>query len=363
MNKWFILVIAIVCGLAGCRSGPALRDVGSRADSISSYIKHKSDSLMKDDGQIPGLLIALRERGHTYYYTTGFADPDRKKVFDSLTVFEVGSVTKTFTAYVLEAVLLQRNISDTSRIINFLPDSVKANQHLAGITFLQLMNHTSGLPRLPDNMDLFSDFTHPYDNYSEELMLSFLKQFKGGKSGSYNYSNLAAGLAGWLAGRIAGKTYTELLEENIFSAFLLGKQLNASDTNKAQGYFEGNKTDFWGMNVLGPAYVVKSSPDQLLNYLNAMAMAKDSVASKVINKMLEPSIYLSPKSNVCRGWHTIESKNRPTIYWHNGATYGFSCFAAFVRDTDKAVVVVANYFNKNAVTDALGIKAIQLLSD
>jgi hypothetical protein len=58
---------------------------------------------------------------------------------------------------------------------------------------------------------------------------------------------------------------------------------------------------------------------------------------------------------VGRGWHTLEKKNNQVIYWHNGGTFGFSTFAAFVKDTRQAVIVVVNKFNSNAVSDGLGI--------
>jgi hypothetical protein len=51
----------------------------------------------------------------------------------------------------------------------------------------------------------------------------------------------------------------------------------------------------------------------------------------------------------------LEQKGKPTIYWHNGGTYGFSTFAAFVKDTKRSVVVVVNQFNQNQVSDGLGI--------
>ncbi len=50
-------------------------------------------------------------------------------------------------------------------------------------------------------------------------------------------------------------------------------------------------------------------------------------------------------------------KNKPVIYWHNGGTYGFSTFAAFVKQTNQWVMVVVNKFDKNdTVSDKLGMQ-------
>jgi len=69
---------------------------------------------------------------------------------------------------------------------------------------------------------------------------------------------------------------------------------------------------------------------------------------------------LSATVGVARGWHFNVAKNKPVIYWHNGGTYGFSTFAAFVKETGQWVMVVVNQFNKNnIVSDRLGMQIVQ----
>ncbi|MEI9909926.1 MAG: serine hydrolase [Bacteroidota bacterium] len=87
----------------------------------------------------------MLNNGERKYYNFGFADPDKKMLFDSATIFEIGSITKTFTAYVLESILTEKGINDSSAVWNIFPDSVQQIKALESITFLGLMNHTSGL--------------------------------------------------------------------------------------------------------------------------------------------------------------------------------------------------------------------------
>ena len=54
-------------------------------------------------------------------------------------------------------------------------------------------------------------------------------------------------------------------------------------------------------------------------------------------------------------------KDKPIIYWHNGGTYGFSTFAAFIKGQQKAVIVVINKFNQNNISDGLGIAIMKEL--
>jgi hypothetical protein len=101
----------------------------------------------------------------------------------------------------------------------------------------------------------------------------------------------------------------------------------------------------------------------MLQYLETMSrpQAKTSRQTTLIAKLLQPTVAISPAVSVCRAWHTLQQKGKPTIYWHNGGTYGFSTFAAFEKDQGKAVIVVVNQFNKNGVSDMLGVTIIKKL--
>ncbi|MFZ1369400.1 MAG: serine hydrolase, partial [Ferruginibacter sp.] len=135
-------LICSFCCVVFFNSSVAQTGIQKQDDSI----QYLADSLYSKE-KLPGIFIGILNNGKRSFYQAGFADPDRQMPFDSSTTFEIGSITKTFTAYVLTAVLMENNISETGPVINYLPDSVRQNQHLSSISFLSLMNHTSGLPR------------------------------------------------------------------------------------------------------------------------------------------------------------------------------------------------------------------------
>ena len=132
-------------------------------ENLSGFIQQQTDSIYKKES-LPGFFVGVLNNGERLFFNTGFADPEKKMPYDSATMFEIGSITKTFTAYVLTAVLMKNKIAETDFIVKYLPDSVRQNQNLNKISFLNLMNHTSGLPRLPENMKLDSS-RQPYENY------------------------------------------------------------------------------------------------------------------------------------------------------------------------------------------------------
>lgn len=332
------------------------------AGITANFIKNKVDSAFNKN-EVASIFVGVINNDKPFYYSKGFANPDTKLVFDSATLFEIGSITKTFTAYVLQKVLDEKSIADTTSILSYLPDSLQQNMALEKITFLSLLNHTSGLPRLPGNMKLSIDDKAPYDQYTSASLFGFLKTCTPVPNGKSNYSNLGMGLAGVLAERISKRTYAVLLEENIFRPFQMIGTLEAfsKDANKSQGFFDKEEVPYWNMNVLAPAGGIKCTGNEMMAYLQYMAIPKDPAAKKTITQILQPTVAVNARVNVCKAWHTLEEKDKPVIYWHNGGTYGFSTFAAFIKGQQKAVIVVVNKFNQNATSDGLGIAIMKEL--
>lgn len=357
-SHFFLAAIVVVSILLACQQLKT-----QPHEPLDTFILRKGDSLYKKS-KVPGVFVGVLTNGEREFYNFGYADPVRKQPFDSAMAFEIGSITKTFTAYVLQSVLNEKGISDTTSIISYLPDSLQKNKALEGITFISLLNHTSALPRLAENMDLETNMMQPYADYTLDMMFDYLESCTPKPDGRSYYSNLGATLAGVLAERISGKPYRTLLDEYIFTPFKLNTpRTPVSEINsKAQGHFMGSASDYWNMNVMMPAGGIICSTDELLTYLQRMS--QPSAASKdIVEDLLTPTVAISRTLRVGKGWHITEEKNKPALYWHNGGTYGFSTYAAFLRDQGKAVVVVVNEFNKNQVSDELGDLIIRKLRD
>ncbi|RYZ60514.1 MAG: class A beta-lactamase-related serine hydrolase [Chitinophagaceae bacterium] len=337
------------------------QQVSTAAKDLQQFVRQKGDSLLQAE-KLPGILVGVLDGNSRQFFSFGFADPANKLSFDSATIFEAGSITKTFTAYLLQTVLQEKGISDTTSILPYLPDSVQGNKALAPVTFLSLLNHTSGLPRLPANFPLAS--TAPYDKYTAADLFAFLKQSKPAPDGKSNYSNLGAGLAGWLAQSLSGKAYKTILHDYIFGPFSM-KDAAAATGRKAQGHFGTTQLPFWNMDVLFPAGGLQCSASDILHYLARMSQPQreKSVHAAVVEKLLQPTATVSPVMHIGRAWFGFTQTDKPTIYWHNGGTYGFSTFAGFSKGTSQAVIVVVNQFNKNTASDGLGIAILQKMME
>lgn len=130
----FSLILAGFSGLLSCAQQNSAAD-------LALFVKQKADSNIAKT-KVPGILIFYSNKGEKGFYTTGYADPATQKKFDENTFFEIGSITKTFTAYVLMSVLRDHKIPDTASILPYLPEEVQQNKALSAIRFVNLVNHT-----------------------------------------------------------------------------------------------------------------------------------------------------------------------------------------------------------------------------
>ncbi|PJE46655.1 MAG: hypothetical protein CUR34_08490 [Sediminibacterium sp.] len=317
-------------------------------------IQAKLDSLFKLN-TVPGILVGSSVKGKHQFYTVGFADKKLNLAFTPETQFEIGSISKTFTAFILESVLQENNIADTILITQFLPDSLIKNKAITNIQILHLLNHTSGLPRLPENIGIPQDRLQPYANYDKEQLYYYLSKADPQTFGRVAYSNLGAGLAGVIAENISGKSYEQLLSEYINKPFQLkhtGIQ-SAKKMPKATGYFGNEVATYWNMNVLVGAGGIKSDATDLLKYLDFIS---SNQSIPVVKSVLQKTTQLNKQVAISKAWHIIEKNGKSLLYWHNGGTYGFSTFAAFNPTTQNSIIVVINAFNKNDIADRLGIE-------
>jgi CubicO group peptidase (beta-lactamase class C family) len=331
-------------------------------ESVVHPIQQKLDSIYKLN-TVPGILVASSVKGKHQFFTVGVADKKTNLPFTAQTQFEIGSISKTFTAYILESLLQENGIADTSLITEFLPDSLTKNKAIASIQLLQLLNHTSGLPRLPENIGIPIDRLQPYANYEKEQLYYYLSKTEPQTIGRVAYSNLGVGLAGVIAENISKKSYEQLLSQYINTPFQLkhtGIQA-AKRVPKAIGYFGNEPATYWDMSVLVGAGGIKSDASDLLRYLDFMA---SNQSLPVVQSVLRKTTQLNKQIAISKAWHTIEKDGATLLYWHNGGTYGFSTFAAFNPTTKNGIVIVINAFNKNDVADKLGIDIMtNLLKD
>jgi len=337
-------------------SNPKHSAIDIRIDSIARTYIQKANTV--------GLIFGIVNKGKVSIYSYGEIIKRTSKLPIADNFFEIGSITKTFTATLLAWYVNEGKIKLTDPIIKFLPDSVAGNPELEKITLLNLINHTSGLARLPDNLiSHATDPLNPYKDYTKQLLFQYLKYCKlESKPGEkYAYSNLGVGLLGTILEKVSGETYGQMLNEIIckpLNMFSTAQYLNPLLAPRFVQVYnaDGYPTPAWDFDVLAPCGALRSTINDLLIYTKANM----NVGSDKLSKAFQLTQKITFNSDVKIGlaWHIIVV-NGVNYYFHNGGTNGSSSFLAFNPEKQLGLVLLSNAAES---TDKVGmelLKAIQ----
>lgn len=313
----------------------------------------------------PGLTIGITRNNSRVFYNYGYADSATQKAFTAKTVFEIGSVTKTFTANLLLQLHNKKVLSLQESILRYLPSGFANDTVLEKISPARLASHTSGLSRLPSNLDKIKEYTfkQPYQFYTKEHLYSYLKGLKKLNPGSYAYSNLGFGLLGTIEENATALSFESLLNQYIFQPLkmddsFIDSKKNISDS--ATGYLYGVSPGYWSFDCLAGAGAIRSTATDILKYLEAHLFNINDQFFEAGKQASVPLFYSGAGVKIGYGWHTYEElKHR--VFWHNGGTYGFSTFAAFEPQTKTGIILAANSSGVNNSLDKLGNDLLILL--
>jgi CubicO group peptidase (beta-lactamase class C family) len=340
-------------------------------DDIKPLIDERAEPLVRDNkGTCIVVGVLTRQGRRIYPYGSYTLDGDRRP--DGRTVFEIGSITKVFTALLLALLGQDGAVQLDDPAQRYLPDGVKMpkkGDH--EITLLHLATHTSGLPRMPFNFlaALFRDGDNPYAAYSEKEMYKAISAIEpkraAGEKGEY--SNLGMGLLGHLLVRKAGaKSYEDLVVRRVCDPLgLKDTRITLTEEQERRfppGYKKGGKpTPHWTFQTQEGAGALRSTADDMLTFLEAnMGLRKSKLSTALEMCQADRPI---PGGELQRplGWQTRKLGERREL-WHNGGTYGARSFVGFVKETQTGVVVLSNGGHFDSAIDRLGFEVLKALN-
>ena len=298
-------------------------------------------------GHAPSIVVGIIDKDGPRYFTFGTKTVGGQAVNEH-TIYEIGSISKTFTGILLAQMALEGKLKVEDPTQTHLPEAVKIpTRGGKQITLGQLSDHTSSLPRLPGNLAP-KNAANPYSDYTTEQLYDFINAHTLARDigSTFDYSNLAAGLLGHILSLKAGLTYENLMIKKI--ALPLGMKETKVSFNKpmmqnlAMGHSNGKQVSNWDLPTLGGAGAIRSSLYDMLRYVGAnMGLQKSK---------FYPAMQLSHKARhdkagggtrVGLAWF-IAKGAEGDIIWHNGGTGGYRTFAGFVKETGIGVVVLTN---------------------
>lgn len=344
---------------------PEKKEVRSSNSATSSKLDFYIDSIAlaySRKGNTHALAIGVVHEGKTSSYYYGETEKGNKGLPDENTLFEIGSITKTFTATLLAYLAQTQQLSLDDPITNFLPDSVAANPHLRSITLQQLANHTSGLPRMPENIDATAAAhpLDPYKDYTQADLYGYLASYEAATppDSIYLYSNLGYGLLGDILSTVYGKPYHEMVTEIICEPLGLKNTTEFPDPDSqyvAKVYNkDGQETPVWTFDAFAAHGSLKSSVKDLLNYAKAHFKMPETDLEHALARTRQFTYFNPPDTDIGLAWH-MNLMGDELIYWHNGTTFGSSSYLAFSPDRKMAVVVLSNTAEP---VDSLGVSIL-----
>lgn len=266
-------------------------------------------------------------------------------------LFEIGSVTKTFTGLLLALAEEKGEARLDDPVEKFLPDGLKLrDSNDAPIRMVDLATQRSGLPRLAFNMQP-ADMKDPYADYGERELLDFVKLFKAtrARDATFEYSNIGFGLLGYALVRAAkAESFDALLRARIFAP--LGMADSTADPGRfaarmVQPHDSASRpTPAWRLPLAhAGAGAIRATAGDMGRYAQAMAGLGDSPAvAKAAALAMTPRAEGAGRINpIGLAWVRVPFHERELAN-HDGATFGSSASLFVDRNAKEAVFLVVN---------------------
>jgi len=311
-------------------------------------------------GSSPALSIGIYINGTARYYNYGETVKDNRKLPTATTLYEIGSITKTFTTTLLADAVRRGKMSLADPVSKYLPSVAKSLSYNGmPVTIRDLANHTSALPRMPTNFPESTDRGDPYRSYTATMMMEFLDTVKLTRTpGSvYEYSNLAMALLGYIITKVEGQTFDNLVAKTIINPLGMKstrqKLLRTDSARFAPGYNEeGARTPAWNFDVFAPAGALRSTATDLILYGRAQLKPPTANLKKDID-LTHAVTFEKDGQKLGLGWHYL-NRGGESMLAHTGGTGGYSSYLVINREKGWVVVALTNASGgSEAVGDSL----------
>jgi CubicO group peptidase (beta-lactamase class C family) len=337
-------------------------------NKLSSEMDKKIDTILQSfmfKSQTVGLSIGLLKEGKASFYNYGGTKKGNGQIPSPKNLYEIGSITKTFTGLLLAKAVIEKKISLNDPVNKYLPKDIPVIKFGNDtLKIIHLSNHTSGLPPLPGNLDLQNNLSNPYKNYDAAKLYAFLKtatlaQKPGAK---FEYCNLGVGLLGTILEKVNKMPFEKMVTNFICARAGMNatKQLLTKKDSAlfVQGYTENIAAQGqWDFKALAAAGCLRSNAEDMLQYAAINLNSKDVMLQKAI-ALSHQLTFEEKDQKVGLNWF-MQNWGGSSVLFHGGETGGYKSFLAINPKTKNAVVILSNTAVSN---DEVGVAIMQYLN-
>ncbi|MDX2128328.1 MAG: serine hydrolase domain-containing protein [Chloroherpetonaceae bacterium] len=317
-------------------------------DTLSTYLQEYPEGAE--------LAIAVVKDSLVEFYGVRVSANELLTIENAENIYEIGSITKLFTSILFLSSVSRGEVGLNDSLQQFFPFPLKAGERAGTpVTLTHLSNHTSGLPRVAGSsikpmIEFITSFKYnPYRSFTQEALENYLKnemELDTIPGTTESYSNLGASLLGEALVRRTGKSYEVLLQERIFQPLGMTQSTTKRDAIEGKlvkgiNLFGGEATN-WDFAVSAPAGAILSSVKDLSRLVQAALGLTPTALIEILDQSRRETFRVNESSGVGYGWQIAYRKSGEPIYWHNGATGGYTSALAINPGRNSGVVVLSN---------------------
>ncbi|MBV8516438.1 MAG: beta-lactamase family protein [Acidobacteria bacterium] len=329
----FLLVFSLVSAPLAARQHAVRASAPLAVPGIDAIAQHALDQ------GIPGVIISVKKRNAYFHKAWGFSDTDAHVARRDDDVFQVGSVTKQFTAAAILRLEEAGKLHVFDRIRTWLPE---LDARFDAITIEQLLTHTAGLG------DYLADLgTDLFATKSEREILALIasKNLLFAPGSHWSYSNSGYYLLGVIVERAANEPYDQFLRDTFFTPLGLDRTSYCGTNGPVpSGYYldvpSGATVPMPNLDVsiLYSAGGICSTANDLLRWNHALVSgAAISTASYArMTTGVRPTEERPPGYGYAL---VIDRLDGRRWIWHNGIVFGFQTHLAWFPDEDLTIAV------------------------
>ncbi|WP_265524256.1 class C beta-lactamase [Providencia rustigianii] len=338
--------------------------------SSAAFTQHDVDSIIKPlmkQQQIPGMSVAISVDGKHFIYHYGIQSKQTKAPVTDNTLYEIGSLSKTFTATLAAYAQGQGKLDFSQAVSHYVPEL--KNTVFDKVTVMNLATHTSGLSIfVPDAVTNSAELISYYQQWSPEKPIG---QYR-------SYSNLGVGLLGIITAKQLNTTFPDAMENTMLPALGLKHTYLQVPQDQQQNYAQGYNKQHQPVRVTpqildNEAYGLKSTAKDLIRFLDINMQVVD--VKKPWQEAVEDThtgVYMTDSFVQDLMWESypwpvslaqLQQGNRDdmalkpqkveaiqppmppesrALYNKTGSTSGFATYAVFIPEEKIGIVLLSN---------------------
>lgn len=304
-----------------------------------------------------GMVIGVYKDGKSFIKGYGTVNKESTTVPSASTVFQIASVSKLFTASLLQILCDEGVLKMDATLAELIGGSMALSPAAQRVTLKQLVTHTSGFPSIPKSLEIKATelagkenlMQNPYSHLGPQYLFDYLATTEDKREpGRFEYSNFGMGLLGHVLELVTKKNLESLAAEKLLVPLDMRNTAialtPAMKEHLAQGYTASRQpspSPIWTFSALAGAGAFNSNAEDMMKFVRAN-IEDGSSMSRTLKKMHTSQF----DGDTGIGWMQPIFLDRffgnKTVVWHNGMVGGYASYVSVDTKTKTGIVVLSN---------------------